>query len=84
MATRRIGEGKADHGAQFFTVRSEELEEEVEKWLKAGWVKRWFGDPYPRYTSIDGMNTLSKKLAGKLPVRLNTTVHSVREVMGRT
>ena len=35
LATRRIGEGKADHGAQFFTVRSPELQEDVE----SGWKR---------------------------------------------
>ena len=48
LATRRIDKGKADHGAQFFTVRSSELQKDVERWLEAGWVKRWFGTPYPR------------------------------------
>ncbi|MGG4166563.1 FAD-dependent oxidoreductase [Rossellomorea vietnamensis] len=79
LATRRIGDGKADHGAQFFTVRSRELQEEVEKWLEAGWVKRWFGSPYPRYTSTDGMNSLAKQLAGTIPVKLNTRVSSIRD-----
>ncbi|UXH42447.1 FAD-dependent oxidoreductase [Rossellomorea vietnamensis] len=79
LATRRIGEGKADHGAQFFTVRSPELQEDVEKWLEAGWVKRWFGTPYPRYTSTAGMNALAKQLAGSIPVKLNTRVSSIRD-----
>ena len=79
LATRRIGEGKADLGAQFFTVRSPELQEDVEKWLEAGWVKRWFGTPYPRYTSASGMNALAKQLAGSIPVKLNTRVSSIRD-----
>lgn len=79
LATRRIGEGKADHGAQFFTVRSPELQEDVEKWLEAGWVKRWFGTPYPRYTSTAGMNALAKQLAGSIPVKLSTRVSSIRD-----
>ena len=79
LATRRIGEGKADHGAQFFTVRSPELQEDVERWLEAGWVKRWFGTPYPRYTSTAGMNALAKQLAQSIPVKLNTKVSSIRD-----
>jgi renalase len=79
LATRRIGEGKADHGAQFFTVRSPELQEDVEKWKEAGWVKRWFGTPYPRYTSVNGMNALAKQLAATIPVKLNTKVTSIRD-----
>ena len=79
LATRRIGEGKADHGAQFFTVRSPELKRDVEKWMESGWVKRWFGTPYPRYTSVNGMNTLAKQLAATIPVKLNTKVSSIRD-----
>ncbi|MBN8192205.1 FAD-dependent oxidoreductase [Bacillus sp. NTK074B] len=79
LATRRMGEGKADHGAQFFTVRSRELQEDVDKWLGEGRVKRWFGNPYPRYTSVNGMNALAKQLAETIPVKLNTKVSSIRE-----
>lgn len=79
LATRRIQDGKADHGAQFFTVRSTELQTDVEKWMQAGWIKRWFGNPYPRYTSVNGMNALAKKLAETLPIKLNTKVSSIRD-----
>ncbi|MCA1060004.1 FAD-dependent oxidoreductase [Rossellomorea aquimaris] len=79
LATRRIDKGKADHGAQFFTVRSSELQKDVERWLEAGWVKRWFGNPYPRYTSVNGMNALAKQLAETIPVKQNTKVSAIRD-----
>ena len=41
MATRRLGEGRADHGAQFFTVRSEVFASWVDDWLTAGVVLEW-------------------------------------------
>ena len=41
MATRRIGPGRADHGAQFFTVRTDEFGKWVERWQKAGLVYMW-------------------------------------------
>ncbi|MCA0985348.1 FAD-dependent oxidoreductase [Halobacillus yeomjeoni] len=77
LATRRVAEGKADHGAQFFTVRTDELEDEVKGWLDQGWVKRWFGEKYPRYTAVDGMNQLAKQLAEKTPVSLHTKVSKI-------
>ena len=39
MATRRIGGGKVDHGAQFFTVRTERFQSEVDQWLSQGFIK---------------------------------------------
>ncbi|MYL34553.1 NAD(P)-binding protein [Pontibacillus yanchengensis] len=82
LATRRMEEGKADHGAQFFTVRSEQLEQDVKLWLQRGWIKHWFGDPYPRYTSVNGMNALVKQLAEDLPVSLYANVESIEETTG--
>ncbi|MGJ9382237.1 NAD(P)/FAD-dependent oxidoreductase [Salipaludibacillus sp. CF4.18] len=77
MATRRIGEGRADHGAQFFTVRSIELEKLTEEWLENKWIKRWFGDDYPRYSGMEGMNSFIKKIAQNLPVTLQERVDHI-------
>lgn len=80
MATRSMGEGRFDVGAQFFTVRTPRLQLQVEEWLQRGWVKRWFGDKYPRYTSVDGMEALAGKLAEDLHVKLETKVKAVHEL----
>ncbi|WLR48811.1 FAD-dependent oxidoreductase [Halobacillus litoralis] len=82
LATRRVADGRADHGAQFFTVRTDELEEEVQGWLDQGWIKQWFGEKYPRYTAVQGMNGLAKQLASGLPTSLHTKVVKLLEVEG--
>ena len=41
MATRRREAGQFDHGAQFFTARSESFQGFLEPWLAAGVVDRW-------------------------------------------
>lgn len=41
LATRRIGPGYADHGAQFFTVRSPEFRKLVKEWLAEERVFVW-------------------------------------------
>lgn len=82
LATRQIAGGFADHGAQFFTVRTEELEEEVQEWLNKGWIKKWFGEKYARYTAVQGMNGLAEHLASDLPISLHTKVVKLLENEG--
>ncbi|MCP8969880.1 NAD(P)/FAD-dependent oxidoreductase [Ectobacillus ponti] len=79
LATRRIGEGKADHGAQFFTVRTKELQRETEEWLRQGWIQLWYADPYPRYRGTEGMNGLVKQLAQGLDIHLHTKVEAIEQ-----
>lgn len=78
LATRRIGPGRGDHGAQFFTVRTPEFQALVDQWTADGLVYEWskgFGDGsihansfdgYPRYAVHGGMNNLAKHLAEQL------------------
>lgn len=89
LATRRIGEGRADHGAQFFTVRSPEVMELVQGWLVEGLVFEWSrgwsagsladgsADGYPRYAVKGGFNDLAKHLATGLDVQPLTTIVSI-------
>ena len=78
LATRRIGAGRADHGAQFFTVRDPEFGAWVERWQAAGLVYIWSHgwsdgslaatppDGHPRYAVQGGMNQLAKHLAAQV------------------
>jgi predicted NAD/FAD-dependent oxidoreductase len=78
LATRRIGPGRADHGAQFFTVRSQEFRNWVSQWqyekLAFLWSMGWSHgsqsrpteDGHPRYAIHGGMNALAKHLAQDL------------------
>lgn len=78
LATRRIGPGRGDHGAQFFTVRSSEFQTLVDEWMVAGVVYQWssgFGngsfdenpsDGHPRYAANGGMNNLAGYLAEQI------------------
>ncbi len=83
LATRPIGPGRADHGAQFFTVRSAEFRTWLQQWLTEGLVYRWstgWSDGslrqanfsgHPRYAVHGGMNSLAKHLAQGLDIRLD-------------
>lgn len=79
MATRRIGSGKVDHGAQFFTVRTEQFQRFIDDWVEKGKVKHWFGEKYPRYLSHEGMNRFAKELAAEIPVRLQTRIEYIMQ-----
>ncbi|MEL6890112.1 MAG: FAD-dependent oxidoreductase [Actinomycetota bacterium] len=83
LATRRIGNARLDHGAQFFTVRTPAFQARVDDWLDRGVVRVWtrgFGDEdgHPRYVGTDGMNSLAKDLASELHVETSTMVFAVR------
>ena len=86
MSTRRFGEFRLDHGAQFFTVRDPRFEKYVQSWEKAGVAKIWCkgfsgaGDGHPRFRGTEGMNSIPKWLAGQLDVRTGHKVKSVRFV----
>ena len=72
LATRRIGDAVLDHGAQFFTTRSDEFRAAVADWIDAGVVEEWCkgfdgdGDGHPRYRTVGGMNQLAKHLRAGL------------------
>jgi renalase len=88
MATRRVGGGTFDEGAQFFTVRSERFERLVEEWLEAGIVQEWTRgfvdaegahneDGHPRYRGSEGMSSIPEHLARSLDVRIGERVVEV-------
>jgi predicted NAD/FAD-dependent oxidoreductase len=91
-ATRRTPGGRADHGAQHFTVRDGRFRRRVEGWLADGHVAVWShgfhrrradghleapSGGHPRYLCPQGMNTLGKLLADGLEVRRQTRALAV-------
>ena len=73
LATRRIGDARLDHGAQFFTVRTPAFQRRVDDWIDRGIVHVWnhgfdadAADGHPRYVATNGMNSLAKDLAAGL------------------
>ena len=79
-ATRRWAGWPVDHGAQFFTARSEDFRGQVSTWLGRGaciawahgfhqWLNGQLESPpaggFPRYACSLGMTSLAKDLAGE-------------------
>ena len=88
LATRRMGAAVLDHGAQFFTARSESFISAVAEWVDAGVVEEWCrgfdeeGDGYPRFRSVGGMNQLAKHLRASLPDAVEVlTSHRVASII---
>ncbi len=84
LATRRIGGARLDHGAQFFTVRTDRFAGHVGQWLDAGVVTEWCrgfdqaaADGFARYACPQGMNALAKHLAVGLDVRCGSMAFAV-------
>lgn len=87
LATRRVGAGLADHGAQFFTVRSPEFAAEIDRRVADGLVYVWTNgfsagslggilhDGHPRYAVHGGMNALAKALAADMGSNVNIQVN---------
>jgi predicted NAD/FAD-dependent oxidoreductase len=74
-----VNDGVFDHGAQFFTVRSDRFREIVQSWISAGVDEEWtrgFADAsgeyqedgHPRYKGTHGMTGIAEHLAQKLDV----------------
>ena len=88
MATRRIGDARFDHGAQFFTVRSDQFAATVARAETAGAVTPWthgFGEPadgHARWRGTEGMTSLCKWMAAdaSIDVDLGVTVSDLRSI----
>jgi renalase len=86
LATRHVGLGLADHGAQFFTVRTPAFRVWVDRWLAEGIVYEWTNgfsdgsigaeafDGHPRYAVRGGMNALAKHVEANLKDRVHIDV----------
>ncbi len=91
-STRREGEFSFDHGAQYFTARSEAFRRRVEAWEAAGLVAQWQprlrvfgprpqagdGAPVRRLVAIPGMNGLLRRFAEGLDCRYARRVDRIR------
>lgn len=81
MSTRTINEAKADHGAQYFSVKSPEFQELISELQAENIVTEWTIPQRAnvRYVGGKGMNSMPKRLAQNLNVVLNEKVVLISE-----
>lgn len=93
MSTRRTDQSEWDHGAQYFTVRSDLFRRNVDAWVTEGVVERWTApiaalangvrsedSVVERFVACPSMNSLGKHLAAKLQSR-NVRIHYKTQVL---
>ena len=79
LATKRVGAGAFDQGAQYFTVREEAFRREVTQWETAGVTKIWDTvEGKARWIGQPSMNALGKWLAQGLDVSREQKVTATR------
>ena len=90
MRTDLVGDGVFDHGAQFFTVRSDRFEEMVRAWISAGVAEEWtrgFADAsgernedgYPRYKGTRGMTAIAEYLGQGLEIHTGVAASGLHQ-----
>ncbi len=93
LATWRLGPGRGDYGAQFFTVRDPQFQAVVDAWQQVGlvfeWSRGWADgsavdsgreDGYPRYAITGGMTAVAKHLAQNLTIHSQTKLGKINLV----
>lgn len=78
MATRRLANARADHGAQYFTARTTEFQQFISVLTEVGVVQEWalqdtelsdISFHHPRFVGVEGMSSIAKYMAQPLNVQ---------------
>jgi len=75
MATRRDGDLRFDHGAQYFTARGERFRALVEEWREAGAAAEWFDGGF---VGVPGMSGPARAMAEGVEVADGVQVSGLR------
>ncbi|MEM1245277.1 MAG: FAD-dependent oxidoreductase [Acidobacteriota bacterium] len=92
LSTRRAGELRFDHGAQYFTARDSRFREQIEAWRAEGLAAPWQGrivsidhgqvsptsTPIERYVGVPRMSVLSRALMGDIPIETGCRITALR------
>lgn len=83
MATRRMATSRADHGAQYFSVRTPEFRQLINQLEAEGITKAWdlseAGIEHLRYIGAHGMSAIPKYLAQGLHIKLQQRATLIKQ-----
>ncbi len=85
MATRRAGEARFDHGAQYFSTKTTDFQSFTQNIIQKNIAKEWHlqeGDKtfsHARVVGTNGMNSIAKLLAEGLNIKTNEKVIRISE-----
>jgi hypothetical protein len=81
MSTRRIADGKADHGAQYFSTKTPNFQEFTKQLLTENIAAEWKvkGKEYARYVGKGGMSGIPKFMANGLDIRTGERVNKIEK-----
>ena len=89
MATRRLENARADHGAQYFSARTPDFQQHVAQLKELGIVNEWQlqeadgseggAFAHPRFVGSDGMSAVAKYLAQNLDVKTSERVVKITQ-----
>jgi len=94
MSTRTFEYWSADHGAQYFTAKSESFKSVTNSWLTQDFIKPWLGkivayknnqivnvdNTVQRYVGVPAMNALAKHLVADMKVCFSQTICKIERV----
>lgn len=86
VATRRVGDTRADHGLRYLEATGERLQQLVEKLTERNIVQVWYESEskIPRYVASQGMSAIAKFLATHLEIKLNQRVQAITPSTDKT
>ena len=86
MSTRTIENAKADHGAQYFSVKTPEFQALISELQTENITAEWHlaQRENVRYVGAKGMNTIPKKMASTLNVLVNEKVNLIENNVVKT
>jgi len=81
MSTRRIADGRADHGAQYFSTKTPDFQKFTKQLLTENIAAEWQvkGKGYARYVGKNGMSGIPKFMANGLDIRTGERVNKIEK-----